>query len=74
MVVNILSNVPNNNLEALNFKEFADESSFDTEKFKKIYYMKPIGNIFKVSNLYIFKDLLKNTELVLIYNLFIEYT
>lgn len=49
MVVEIFSKIPNNQLAALDLKQFAGDSAFNVAKFNQIYYVKPVRNIFQVS-------------------------
>lgn len=46
-VVDCWSQVPSNNLQADDFKPFAD-GIFDTPQFKRLYYIKPVKDICQV--------------------------
>lgn len=49
-VVDCFSQVPNNNLPADDFKQFAN-GVFDTPQFKRLYYVKPVKDICQVNRL-----------------------
>lgn len=49
LVVKYFSSIPNNNLPADDFSQY--KLSFDTDKFNKLYWVKPISDKIEVSNL-----------------------